>query len=95
VRSNGGKDSGRVPSVLCLCLGLDTRDIRSRLDSLSVCTPSRGHVFGRSDRLGDGLGVLDLDSFGNTRKSSLGRFRSMSMSVTKAKGSLGDGFGQW
>lgn len=95
VRSNGGKDGGRVAGVLCLCLGLHTRDVRSRLDSLSVGTPSRGDVLGRCDRLGDSLGVLDLDSLGNARRSSLGRFGSMSVSVSVAKGPLGDGFSQW
>jgi hypothetical protein len=66
MRSNGGEHSSRVTSVLGLRLGLDASNVRSRLDSLGVGALGRGDVFGRSHRLGDSLGFLNLDSLGDT-----------------------------
>jgi hypothetical protein len=100
VRSNGGKHGSRVTSLLGLGLGLDTSNIRSRLDSLGVGAFGRSDVFGRSNRLGDSLGFFNLDSLGDTRRSALGWLgstfgwlRSVTMSMTES--SLIDGLGKW
>jgi hypothetical protein len=66
VRGNGGEDGSRVTSVLGLRLGLDASNVRSRLDSLGVCALGGSNVFGRSNRLGDSLGFLNLDSLWDT-----------------------------
>ena len=91
MRSNGGEHGSRVTSVLGLRLGLDASDIRSRVYSLGVGALGRGNVFSRSDRLGDSLGFLNLDSLGNTRRSTLGWLGSMT--VTKAESSFIDRLG--
>ena len=66
MRGNGGEHSSRVTSVLGLRLGLDASNIRSRVYSLGVGALGRGNVFCRSNRLGDSLGFLNLDSLGHT-----------------------------
>ena len=93
MRSHGGEHSSGVTSVLGLCLGLDAGNIRSRVYSLGVGALGRGNVFGRSDRLGDSLGFLNLDSLGNTRRSALGWLGSVT--VTKAESSFIDRLGEW
>ena len=93
VRSNSGKDGGWVTSILGLDFGLDSSDIRSRLNSLSVGALGLGHIFGRCDGLGDCLGLLDLDSLWNTRWSALGRLGSVTGPMTES--SLIDGLSEW
>jgi hypothetical protein len=100
MRSDSGEDGSRVTSVLGLRLGLDASHVRSRLDSLGVGALSGGNVFGRSNRLGDSLGFLYLDSLGNTRWSALGRLGSTlgglwSVTVTMTECSSVDGLGEW
>lgn len=94
-RSNGGEHGSRVTSVLGLRLGLDTSNIRSRVHSLSVGALGGSDVFGRSNRLGNSLGFFNLDSLGDTRRSTLGWLGSMTMTVTKAESSLLDRLGEW
>ena len=91
MRSNGGEHSSGVASVLGLCLGLDASDIRSRVYSLGVGALGRGNVFSRSNRLGDSLGFLNLDSLGDTRRSALGWLGSVT--VTNAESPLIDRLG--
>lgn len=49
MRSNSGKDGSRVTSVLCLGLGLDLGNIRSRVNSLGVGAFGLGNECGRRD----------------------------------------------
>jgi len=93
MRNDGSKDGSSVTILLGLRLGLDARNVRSRVDSLSVCALGRGSVFGGSNRLGDSLGFLNLDSLGNARRSALGWLGSVT--VTKAESSLIDRLGEW
>jgi len=93
MRNDGSKDGSSVTILLGLRLGLDASNVRCRVDSLGVCALGRGSVFGRSDRLGDSLGLLNLDSLGDTRRSALGWLGSVT--VTKAESSLIDRLGEW